>query len=72
MLTSDGAQWKTWRSAFNPGFSAAHLMTVMPAIVDNVATFAQILQKHAVGNKLFRMEHYATRLTIDIIGKVVL
>lgn len=47
-------------------------MTVMPAIVDNVATFAQILQKHAVDNKLFRMEHHATRLTIDIIGRVVL
>lgn len=72
MLTSDGAQWKIWRSAFNPGFSVTHLMTVMPAIVDNIATFAQILQKHAVDNKLFRMEHHATRLTIDIIGRVVL
>ncbi|KAI4754165.1 cytochrome P450 [Aureobasidium sp. EXF-3400] len=72
MLTSDGPQWKIWRSAFNPGFSVAHLMTMMPTIVDNVATFAQILQKHAVNNELFRMEHHATRLTIDIIGKVVL
>jgi cytochrome P450 len=72
MLTSDGPQWKIWRSAFNPGFSVAHLMTMMPTIVDNVATFAQILHKHAVNNELFRMEHHATRLTIDIIGKVVL
>jgi hypothetical protein len=47
-------------------------MTMMPTIVDNVATFARILQQHAVNNELFRMEHHATRLTIDIIGKVVL
>jgi cytochrome P450 len=72
MLTSDGPQWKIWRSAFNPGFSVAHLMTMMPTIVDNVATFARILQEHAINNELFRMEHHATRLTIDIIGKVVL
>ncbi|KAG9516228.1 cytochrome P450, partial [Aureobasidium melanogenum] len=72
MLSSDGPQWKVWRSAFNPGFSVAHLMTMMPTIVDNVATFAQILHKHAVNNELFRMEHHATRLTIDIIGKIVL
>ena len=72
MLTSDGSQWKIWRSAFNPGFSVAHLMTMMPTIVDNVAIFAQNLQKHAINNELFRMEHHATRLTIDIIGRVVL
>ncbi|KAH0351541.1 cytochrome P450, partial [Aureobasidium melanogenum] len=72
MLSSDGPQWKVWRSAFNPGFSVAHLMTMMPTIVDNVDTFAQILHKHAVNNELFRMEHHATRLTIDIIGKIVL
>lgn len=72
MLTSDGPQWKVWRSAFNPGFSVAHLMTMVPTIVDNVTIFAQFLHKHAVDNDLFRMEHYATRLTIDIIGKTVL
>ncbi|KAK6003930.1 hypothetical protein QM012_008780 [Aureobasidium pullulans] len=72
MLSSDGPQWKVWRSAFNPGFSVAHLMTMVPTIVDNVATFAQILHNHAVNNELFRMEHHATRLTIDIIGKIVL
>lgn len=72
MLTSDCPEWKVWRSAFNPGFSVAHLMTMMPTIFDSVATITHILHKHAINNELFRMEHHATRLTIDIIGKIVL
>ncbi|KAL2031486.1 hypothetical protein VTO58DRAFT_106837 [Aureobasidium pullulans] len=47
-------------------------MTMMPGIVDDVATFARILHEKAVTNKLFRMEHFATRLTVDVIGRVVL
>lgn len=72
MVASEGQDWKTWRSAFNPGFSNAHLMSVMPAIVDDVSILCNILEEKARGNQLFRMEHFATRLTIDIIGKVVL
>lgn len=47
-------------------------MDVMPAVVDDVSIFCDILEKHARDDQLFRMEHLATRLTIDIIGKVVL
>lgn len=72
MVASDGPQWKTWRSAFNPGFSSSHLMTLMPLIVEDVNKFIRILRDHAVSNEPFRMERHATRLTIDIIGKVVL
>ena len=72
IVSSDGPLWKTWRSAFNPGFSVSHIMTMMPGIVDDVATFARILHEKAVTNELFRMEHLATRLTVDVIGRVVL
>jgi hypothetical protein len=27
LVSSEGAAWKKWRSAFNPGFSAAYLLT---------------------------------------------
>ncbi|KAK5120427.1 hypothetical protein LTR85_006366 [Meristemomyces frigidus] len=72
LVSSEGAEWKKWRSAFNPGFSASHLMSLVPAIVDDVSVFKDILTKHAENNDLFRMERAATRLTVDIIGRVVL
>lgn len=72
LVSSEGAEWKKWRSAFNPGFSANHLMSLVPAIVDDVLIFKDILTKHAEKNDLFRMERAATTLTVDIIGRVVL
>lgn len=72
LVSSDGPGWKSWRAAFNPGFSASHLMTLVPGIVDDVAVFCEIVQQHAKDNDIFRMERAATKLTVDIIGKVVL
>ncbi|KAK4550094.1 hypothetical protein LTR36_003061 [Oleoguttula mirabilis] len=72
LVSSEGAEWKKWRSAFNPGFSATHLMSLVPAIVDDVLVFKDILTTHAENDHLFRMERAATRLTVDIIGRVVL
>jgi len=72
MVSDEGERWRVWRRAFNPGFSAAHLMTLAPDIIEHVKVFCQILESHAKNDKLFRMEKCATRLTIDIIGKIVL
>lgn len=72
LVSSEAAAWKKWRSAFNPGFSAAHLMTLVPTIVDECNIFCDIMTKHAENNDLFRMEQATTRLTVDIIGKVAL
>lgn len=72
LVSAEGAEWKKWRSAFNPGFSASHLMTLVPLIVDQCGTFCEIMAKRAKSNELFRLEQATTRLTVDIIGKVVL
>jgi cytochrome P450 len=72
LVTAEGAHWKSLRGIFNPGFSAAHLMTLVPYMVDSSMTFLDILGQKAQSNELFQLEEYATRLTIDIIGKVVL
>lgn len=47
-------------------------MKLMPDIVEDVSVFCQVLEDRAKTCRPFRMEHHATRLTIDIIGKVVL
>ncbi|KAM0712458.1 hypothetical protein Q7P37_011554 [Cladosporium fusiforme] len=72
LVSSEGAVWKRWRSAFNPGFSATYLMTLVPDIVDQVSIFSDMMLDRAKNNTLFRMEAATTYLTIDIIGRVVL
>lgn len=72
LVSSEGSEWKRWRSCFNPGFSTAHLMSLVPVIVDQCEIFSRQMDKHARSNDLFRFEVAATKLTVDIIGKVVL
>ena len=72
LVSMHGAEWKTWRSIFNPGFSASHLMTLVPGIVDDSMVFCEILREHAEKGDVFRLEDLSTKLTVDIIGKVVL
>ena len=72
MVSVEGAEWKSLRSVFNPGFAASHLMTLSGYIVDASLEFCDVMREKAESNELFELEEYTTRLTIDIIGKVVL
>ena len=72
LVSSNGAHWKKWRGILNPGFAASHLMTLAPGIVDDSIVFAEKLTEHAEEGEVFRLEEDATRLTVDIIGKVAL
>ena len=72
MVSVEGQHWKNLRTMFNPGFSATHLMTLVPYIVDASVVFSDVIREKAKSNEVFELEEYATRLTIDIIGKVVL
>ncbi|MCJ1252880.1 hypothetical protein MMC24_000686 [Lignoscripta atroalba] len=68
----DGQQWKTWRNVFNPGFSANHLMTLVPDIVRESAVFCKVLQSHAQKQDVFAMKGLTDNLAMDVIGRVVL
>ena len=72
LLTIEGKQHKRWRNIFNPGFSNAHIMTLVDGIVDDSRVFMDILGKHADAKEVFLLEEAATRVTVDIIGRVVL
>ena len=72
MITTEGAEWKAMRSMFNPGFSNTHLATLIPNIVDAGLKFCDVLSNHAEQKDIFLMEEVLTRLTVDIIGRVVL
>jgi cytochrome P450 len=72
MVGLNGAAWKVMRKIFNPGFAMGHLMTLVPYIVDAAVVFGEILDAKAETGEQFEMEELATRLTVDVIGKVSL
>lgn len=71
-MTLEGAAWKRWRGIFNPGFSANHISTLIPGMVEEVEIFKSLLGKHARNGDMFYLEEASLSLTIDIIGRVVL
>lgn len=71
-LTMEYARWKKWRGIFNPGFSAAHLMTLIPVMVKATETFAQILEERAKRQNVFALKGLTDYLTLDITGQIVL
>ncbi|KAF2681297.1 cytochrome P450 [Lentithecium fluviatile CBS 122367] len=72
LLLSDGPQWKKQRAMFNPGFSPQHIMSQLPVIIDVAEEFVRALERRADANKVFRLEEEATKISIDVIGRIVL
>ena len=72
LVTMEKDVWKHWRGIFNPGFSAGHLMTLVPGIMKDVLTFREILREHAERNELFQLDLITLKLTVDVIGRVTL
>ena len=68
----DGETWRFWRKLFNPGFSVAHITSLIPVIVDEVAVFRRDLIERAHDGRMFALEDHTLRLAIDVIGRVAL
>lgn len=72
LVSIDGPEHKKWRAIFNPGFSSVHLMTLVDGIVDDAMVFLSVLSKYADSGEIFHLEDALTKLTVDVIGRVVL
>lgn len=59
---------KFWRSIFNPGFSAAHMQTLTPLVVDKVLIFTAKLASYAKSGEIVSLETLTARLTVDIMA----
>ncbi|KAL5389726.1 hypothetical protein DPSP01_002218 [Paraphaeosphaeria sporulosa] len=64
-------QWKMWRSLFSSGFSAGHMLSLVPTIVDSVEVFCEILRER-VDKGVFQLDDMAANLAMDIITKTTL
>ncbi|KAK0120469.1 hypothetical protein ONS96_010683 [Cadophora gregata f. sp. sojae] len=72
MLITEGKEWKKTRALFNPGFAARHLLTLTPSIVDDTSIFIKVLNRRADSGEIKPLDEALARLTIDIMGHVVL
>lgn len=72
LVSLEGQPWKHWRNVFNPGFSAGHLINLVPQIAKEVSTFCEILRERAQVGDLFPLEEATVNLTMDTIGRVAL
>lgn len=72
LLTMDGAPWKHWRTIFNPGFSAKHILNLLPEILEEVLIFKEIIQSHAQKNNIILLGEPALNMMIDVAGRIVL
>ena len=72
LVTLEGSAWKYWRAIFNPGFSMNHILTLVPAMIEEVEIFKDILRDHARKGDMFLLEEATLNLTVDVIGRVVM
>ncbi|KAF7917420.1 uncharacterized protein EAE98_010183 [Botrytis deweyae] len=72
LVTLEGDTWKYWRAIFNPGFSAGHVSSLVPGMIEEIKIFKDLLKKHAKSGKMIFLEDASLNLTIDIIGRVAM
>lgn len=71
LITMNNEQWRFWRSLLNPEFSASHILSLVPSIVDAVDIFCDLLEEKA-GKEVFLLDDMAARLAMDVITRTTL
>lgn len=73
IASSQGAVWKKMRRRMNLGFSAHAIRARLPALMEEVEVFRDILVERAGKNgawgSVFTLEELVTMLTLDFIGR---
>ncbi|OBT46438.1 hypothetical protein VE00_03304 [Pseudogymnoascus sp. WSF 3629] len=73
MVGQEGEQWKELRTMFNPGFSQANLLSMVPMMVEETTIFVSRLSKLAAGDGFIEnTDSLAAAVTVDIIGQALL
>jgi len=72
ILTLEGAEWKRWRSIFNPGFSAKNILLLVPAFLEEIQVFTDGLRKQAKTGEMGIFLDQAMNLTYDVIARAAL
>lgn len=72
MMTMPEDKWRQWRLLFNPSFSITYLTQLAPTVASEVSIFCEKLREVAREGKIIKLEPLASRLTIDVVGRISL
>jgi cytochrome P450 len=72
LFTMEEDEWKYWRNIFNPGFSQAHIVNMVPTIVHEALAYRKLLSGFAKSGEMFRLDEETLWFTMDMIGALVL
>ena len=53
LVSLGGQTWKKWRNVYNSGFSASHLLRLVPQIAQEVSIFCDVLTERAKSGSFF-------------------
>ncbi|KAI8964798.1 cytochrome P450 [Daldinia sp. FL1419] len=71
IATVNGPVWKKLHNAMAPAFLPSHVKTLTGLMADETMIFRDTLRKFASSCQPFSMEHVLSKLTFDIVGRVV-
>lgn len=72
LVTMEGQEWKTWRSVFNPGFSAKNLTALLPAFLEEIQVLKERLMRAAKSGEVVNVEKTVQMATVDVICRAAL
>jgi cytochrome P450 len=69
IFSTQGSEWSAQRSWFSPAFSASHILTLVPGMIEETLVFREKLTALAIQGKRFSMNDLCLRLAIDVIAR---
>jgi cytochrome P450 len=72
LFDAPSEEWKPLRALFSRGFSANHLMNLVPSIVEETQVYCNILREHAKSDALFYLDTTNVKFMLDVIGRTAL
>jgi cytochrome P450 len=72
LFTSDGGEWRSWRTRLSPGFSSRNLAAFVPAMLEEVQVFRSLLLGAAENAQVVHLEERCVYATVDIMGRVIM
>lgn len=71
IATSNGLVWKKLHKSMAPTFSWSHIRSLTGVMVEECQQFRKTLDEKAATGEVFCFEHLGSKLTFDIIARVV-
>jgi cytochrome P450 len=62
-------KWKSLRALFVRGFSANHLLSLIPQMVEETEVYCDTLRQHARKGDMFSLDQTTLRFMLDVIGR---